>query len=98
VGELTDPLVQAATQALYEADDHDYSDYEQAIRLKREKPYLENDYPRYEAMARAAAVAVLRALVGKHFPDDDVDYHYATEGLAQDACDALAELERGGAA
>lgn len=46
-------------------------------------------------LPNAAVVATLRVLVDKHFPDDNVDYHYATEGLAQDACDALAELERG---
>jgi hypothetical protein len=51
-------------------------------------------YHRWEIEARAAVVATLRTLVAKHFPDGDVDYHYATEGLAQDVCDVLAELER----
>lgn len=47
----------------------------------------------YLGEARGVVAAVLRVLVDKHFPDDDVDYYYATEGLAQDACDALRELD-----
>lgn len=54
--------------------------------------------PATKRKATAAVQAVLRALVDKHFPSEDVDYHYATEGLAEDVCDALAELEINAAA
>lgn len=40
----------------------------------------------------AAAVAILEVLVKKAFPHDDVDYTYACEELAMDACEALRVL------
>lgn len=43
--------------------------------------------------AMAAVKAVLSTLVGKAFPDEDVDYVYACEELAQDAIDTLNKLK-----
>jgi len=42
--------------------------------------------------AVAAVQATLTVLVEKHFPDDDVEYQYACEDLAMDACEALREI------
>lgn len=46
-------LVEHMTKAIYDADDHDYSEGA-AIGQGQSKPYLENDYARYEDMAKAA--------------------------------------------
>lgn len=43
-----------------------------------------------------AVQAVLTVLADEHFPDDDVEYQYACEGLAMDVTEALREI-RGGA-
>lgn len=42
--------------------------------------------------AVAAVQAVLGVLVDKHFPDEDVEYQYACEDLATDACEVLREM------
>jgi hypothetical protein len=42
--------------------------------------------------AVAAVQAVLKVLTDEHFPDDDVEYQYACEGLAMDVCEALCEI------
>lgn len=42
--------------------------------------------------AAAAVQAILTVLVDEHFPDDDVEYVYACEGLAMDACEVLREI------
>jgi hypothetical protein len=42
--------------------------------------------------AVAAVRAMLTVLVDEHFPDDDVEYIYACEGLAMDACEVLREI------
>jgi hypothetical protein len=64
------------------------------------KYYSDSEVEGWRKDARAAVEIVLRGLVEAHFgpldSDEDVDYHYACEGLAQDACDMLRELvERG---
>jgi hypothetical protein len=46
-----------------------------------------------EACARGAVRAALQVLVSKAFPDDDVDYTYACEELAMDACETLRALD-----
>lgn len=43
--------------------------------------------------AVAAVQAVLTVLVDEHFPDDEVEYQYACEGLAMDACEVLREMK-----
>lgn len=42
--------------------------------------------------AVAAVLAVLGTLAEEHFPDEDIDYHYACEGLAEDVNDVLAAI------
>lgn len=42
--------------------------------------------------AVASVQAVLTVLVDKHFPDDEVEYQYACEDLAMDACETLREI------
>lgn len=39
-----------------------------------------------------AVQAVLKALADEHFPDDEVEYEYACEGLAMDVTEALREI------
>lgn len=57
---VTAEQIEAATKAVYDADDHDYTEASSFFHGMR-KPYLENDYDRYESMARAA----LATLEGK---------------------------------
>lgn len=55
---VTAGQIETATKAVYEADDWDYGDHEQALALKRDKPHLDNCWPRYEGLARAAIEAL----------------------------------------
>lgn len=53
---VTAEQIEAATRAVYDADNHDYTEASSFFHGMR-KPYLENDYDRYESMARAALTA-----------------------------------------
>lgn len=46
-----------------------------------------------EEVAVKAVTVALRTLVDEHFPHDNVDYHYACEGLVGGVADALRELD-----
>ena len=43
-------------------------------------------------IARDTVTLVLKTLVEKAFPNDDVDYHYACETLTEDAADTYRAL------
>jgi hypothetical protein len=53
---VTAEQIEAATRAVYDADDHDYTEASSFFHGML-KPYLENDYDRYESMTRAALTA-----------------------------------------